>query len=925
MSKSTVFILLAIFFTSAVSAQQFGAFPPNTRWRQINTDTMRIIYTGEAKEHADRIASVLQNMAATNNPLGNKLSKINIVLHNRTTLANGYVGLAPFRSEFYLVPGSNIFNFGNLPWSDQLAVHEYRHVQQFNNFNRGLSRTVGLIFGEESRALANALAIPDWFFEGDAVYAETALTTQGRGRMPYFLSGYNSLWKEGKNYSWMKLRNGSVKHYVPNHYQLGYLLVNYGYMKYGEDFWRKVTQDAAGYKGLFYPFQKAVKRHSGVAFKTFRTEALKYYSHQVARRRDEQQPEKMVVNYLFPTSIGKDSLIYLKTGFKKLPAFYIRQGNEEKKISLRNISSEDWLSYSNGLIAYTSFNTKSRWSLVDFSDIILLDTRNGSQKRITTHKKYFTPSFSPDGSSLIATSVNDSLQMELHWMDLEGRVKKSIAADPLSIFVNPVFLDQQNVVVGLRHPDATITLQKINLENGRSESLLPRTKSSIGFSSVKDGVVYFVSSFSGNDDIYALRLKEKKLFQLTTGQTGHYFPSVNNDTLSWSLFTSNGFSVRQSALKDLTWQEVDLSKFSEQMSAYEVANVTRQVNILNVPEKTHPDAVYKKGTGLLNFHSWRPSYEEPELQISFYSDNILNTFSNEVFYRYNENETSHTAGFNTAYAGWFPLISAGAEHTFERHLLIQNQKITVKQSEARIGFSFPLNFTQKKFYRFLNAGTNFVVNRLSPTGASVGKVGSSTTTYLHHFISWSQQLPRARQHIFPHFGYAVFHAYRHELNGKGKQYFTNGQIYLPSFAASHSLVLGGSFQVVDTSNVVFSNRFVNARGYVDHYFYKMWRGSANYHFPLIYPDFGVANIVYLLRVRSNVFYDHAKVFFKDRINTRQFNSVGTEFFFDTKWWNQLPVSFGFRVSHLLDNDFGGVRKKGDNFFEVIVPVGLIPD
>ena len=45
---------------------------------------------------------------------------------------------------------------------------------------------MAVLFGENGRALANAAAIPDWFFEGDAVYNETLMSTQGRGRLPYF-------------------------------------------------------------------------------------------------------------------------------------------------------------------------------------------------------------------------------------------------------------------------------------------------------------------------------------------------------------------------------------------------------------------------------------------------------------------------------------------------------------------------------------------------------------------------------------------------------------------------------------------------------------------------------------------------------------------------------------------------------------------
>src|SRR5215203_2195938 len=144
---------LALLLHMAVfsSAQQFGGFPPSFSWKQINTDTARIIYTPGARAEAQRIATILHRMADTSNQLGNELGKINVVLHSHTTLANGYVALAPFRSEFYLVPGSNPFEFGNLSWADQLVVHEYRHVQQYNNFNRGLTKAFGVVLGQEGR------------------------------------------------------------------------------------------------------------------------------------------------------------------------------------------------------------------------------------------------------------------------------------------------------------------------------------------------------------------------------------------------------------------------------------------------------------------------------------------------------------------------------------------------------------------------------------------------------------------------------------------------------------------------------------------------------------------------------------------------------------------------------------------------------
>src|SRR4029079_1834555 len=111
----------------------------------------------------------------------------------------------------------------------------------------------------------------------------------------------NSLWLEGRDYSWQKLRNGSLKDYVPDHYQLGYLLANYGYLKYGPDFWEKVTQDASRFKGLFYPFQNAVKKYAGVDYKTFRKEAFDYYKQQELKYASRKKAEReTVTQYYFP-------------------------------------------------------------------------------------------------------------------------------------------------------------------------------------------------------------------------------------------------------------------------------------------------------------------------------------------------------------------------------------------------------------------------------------------------------------------------------------------------------------------------------------------------------------------------------------------------------------------------------------------------
>ena len=121
---------------------------------------------------------------------------------------------------------------------------------------------------------------------------------------------------------------------------------------------------------------------------------------------------------------------------------------------------------------------------------------------------------------------------------------------------------------------------------------------------------------------------------------------------------------------------------------------------------------------------------------------------------------------------------------------------------------------------------------------------------------------------------------------------------------------------------LFRDRFAYSRGYEGRYFSRMWKVSGNYHFPILYPDWGFANILYFTRIRGNAFYDFTKVYSRDKTITADQRSAGIEIYFDTKWWNQYPLTFGFRISHLFDPDqFDGFK---GNIFEIILPVSILP-
>src|SRR5687768_16603803 len=112
-------VIFCFFIFLNTRAQQFGGHPPSTEWKQINTDSARIIFPAGSDSMAQRIAAIVHQLASTKPAsLGDRLRKINIVLQNQTTIPNGYVGLGPFRSEFFLTPFPGNFEEGSISWAE---------------------------------------------------------------------------------------------------------------------------------------------------------------------------------------------------------------------------------------------------------------------------------------------------------------------------------------------------------------------------------------------------------------------------------------------------------------------------------------------------------------------------------------------------------------------------------------------------------------------------------------------------------------------------------------------------------------------------------------------------------------------------------------------------------------------------------------
>jgi hypothetical protein len=927
----------AVLFTADVRAQIFGGTPPSVKWKSVNTIPAEIIYPPGLETEARQVGFLVSALSrSTLSTIGNRQNKIDIVFHNLTIVPNGYVQLAPFRSEFQLTPSQNSFDLGSLPWNQMLAIHEYRHVQQFNNFCVGLSKAFYILFGQDGLAFANNVAVPNWFFEGDAVYQETLVSQQGRGRLPLFLAGYESLWLSKKNYSWMKLRNGSYRDYTPDHYPLGYMLVAYGREIYGKDFWSKTTGEAAAFKGLFYPLQKSIRRNANVSFETFRTRALDYFQDQLpenaynsAESLYGKSNRHFVADELFPQYTDSNRLIFVNSSYR-LPSDFVEleMGNPTlTHIRFRAVTIDDAFSYRNRQLVYAAYEPDLRWGWRDYSVLRVLDLNTKKDKRLTSKTKYFSPDISPDGRQIVAVNMSITGQSSLDILSSDsGKILSRVPNPEKFIYTYPKYFMDSQLVAAVRNNRGQMSLIQISLLSGNQRILVDWSMDPIGFVSTENRVIYFTRTFKGQDQGFCLR--DGQVFHLKADASGgNYQLSASNGKVTWNSLTSAGFRIAQANTKNAFDENPVLFNTldsSEKHKVYSLDHPPFQIPF-PIPDSSYEVKPYGANTHIFNFHSWRPYINDPDYTLSLLGQNVLNTFQSEIYIGYNSNEQYKKAGMDFSYGGLFPFLNIGAEYRIDRNAYFKGKKIYWNELLPYFGLSVPLNLSRGRWFTNLEGGANITYHQQYFQGVYKDSIANKSYFSLDPQLVFTHQLQAGRMQIYPSFAQTLLLQYNRAIsNISGNQFLASANLYFPGLTATHSLVFKAAVQQRDSSNQIrFTNSFPFSRGYSGENFYQMYGFGINYNLPLAYPDWGFAELVYFLRIRANAFYDYTAVPFYTTNGPgvqSQYRSAGIEIYFDTKWWNELALSFGIRYSRLLDPDYEG---RGPNQWELILPLNIL--
>ena len=928
--------LLAFLFgiNSVVCAQNFGGNPAWQKWQQLQNTSGKIIFAPGADSQARRILFINQLLNQTTlHTIGNKVLPWNIVLLHQSTLSNAYVRLAPVISEFYMTPSQNNFSIGSLRWDDNLVIHENRHMQQFANFNKGFTKVFSFLLGQQGQLLANGIAIPNYFFEGDAVWQETLVSQQGRGRMPYFFNGLKSLWLSNTHYSWMKLRSGSFKDYVPDHYELGYPLIAYGYQQYGNMFWRNVTTDAVKFKSGFYAFNKAIKKYSGKSYTQFKKDALQNFKHQTATvivDADSSQlitmPQKNnVVDYLYPQFVQDDTLIVSKQSYKAVSSFYLITNNTQIKVRVKDVVLDEYFSYKNGKIVYAAHVSNPRWYNQSYSDIRVVDIYTHKQTNITHHQKYFSPDINQAGTEVLTVTVLANGSNYLHRLQANtGKLLQQLPNTNNYFYTQPKYVNDTIAVAAVRNVQGQMALVLIHLHSGITTAITPFSFDVVGYPYVKNEVVYFTKMDAANhvDKIFAVQINTGQIYAISNNSNGVYHPTVNNKgDIVYSAFTNKGMLLKK--IHQVYFNAANVVKNVQK--AADLFTVKAPIDLANIQDSVIQTKPYKKSFKLFNFHSARPFATDPEFGYIFYSNNIVSTSSSTVKYTYNRNEQSSTIDMNHSYADFYSFLQAGAAYSFNRNIdTALGKGIQFNTAKLYVGASLPLQFIGGKTSKYFTAGLQFNIEQIPYIGITKNVFNNLAFKYTNSYISFSNISRQAKQHINPRWAQAISIQYRHAhtlINNKKLN--INSAFYFPGFSKNHSVVANFSYQGRDTLQDFFSNNFAFARGYQALNSRQMFKVGINYHFTLGYIEAGVGNIFFMQRLRAATFFDYN--YAKAKVNgvlTNIINkSTGVELYIDGKIWNALPASIGIRYSHLLDTDLRNPTATG--LWEIILPINLI--
>lgn len=894
---------------------------PSLKWYQINTPNFKIIYPKGFEEQAGRMANTMEHIRVPEaNTLGTLPNKISIVLQNQSSISNAFVSITPRRSELYTMPSQNYNFIGNNDWMNLIASHEYRHVVQFQHARRGFNKALYYLFGNNTLSVMSYVAVPPWFWEGDAVATETAFTPGGRGRIPNFDLVFKTNLMEGRTFNYNKQFLRSYKHNITDHYVLGYNMVSYLRKKTGNPaIWGDITARAWNAPFVPFTFSSALKKEAGMYVKDLYTEMAidlkKQWQEQIDTltltpfEQINPRMTKAYTDYLYPQQLEDGSVLAMKSGIGNIEELVVLADGKEKKVYTPGmINTSGMLSATNSRVVWNEYRYDPRWRVRTYSVIVGYDLGDKEKRIFSKNSRYASAAISPDGHKVAAIESTSDYKTRLVVFDYYSEEVIKEFSNPANDFISMPRWDQASQsIYALSTNEKGKAILKFDMTSGSVSAITGYTQENMGYPVPYNDYVLFNSPMSGIDNIYALHIPTGKRFQITVSKYGAYNPAVSKDgtTLYYNEQDRDGMDVVKAPFAPSAWKEV--SEFSQPGIFW--PQLVEQENhpdlFTDIPSHSYPIKKYSKTGHMFNPYGWGLYFNDDLTQadIGISSQDILSTTRINAGYTYDINERTGAWNAGISYQGFYPIIdvnvSRGTRSVNEGDIeyrkvtgtdttrVTENLTFDRKEKTVEAGLRIPLITTTSKFagnftmsnYVGLTAVSEFTNSidgggRLLPANFPQyffrDYADNGNLVYNHFSMSAYRLLKRSRRNINSKWGQLFFMDHYGTPYGgdfSGAQFSFQGRLYFPGIARHHSFWGYWAYQKSDIADVrlstregldnyTFRNQIPLPRGQSVSRFENFYSMSANYTLPLWYPDLNLGPLVNVQRVRANAFFDY---------------------------------------------------------------------
>ena len=698
--------------------------PPGIKWKQIRTDNFQIIYSEELEVEAQRMSNTLEHLiTGVSKSLNKKPRPITIILQNQGVISNGFIQLAPRRSEFYTTPPQDL-DFQD--WLNGMAIHELRHVVQFDKLTGGLKAP----FFEELALAIFGITLPPWFYEGDAVGIETALSHAGRGRLPNWEKIFRTNTLSTHPYSYSKNYFGSLKDWTPGYYLLGYFMTTKLKRDYGKDIMDSIMTRIRRNPVRPYNLSNSIKHLTGLNSRMLhdstvaelkglwqkQSEGLIPNNYTALNKRMDSLP----TDYLLPVSTPKGEIIALRQNLTQTPAIILIDSAGRERILLKiGFQTEYNFRYAAGKIVWDEFRFDKRYGKRSYNVINIYDLALNQARQISDKSRFFSPSLSADGKTIIAVKINTATFFSLIEMEAEnGRIIREYPVMEGFSLQNPSYNDQGDKIICVVMSKDGAALMEFSRIDGSNKIITSFQRQQITRPVYAGKNILFRAHYNGLNNIYCLT-PEMKVIPFTSAPYGATNPSYDKDrnSLLFNNYQVRGYDIVSIPFEKPTENQEYGFTFIDYASPLVIQEAN--ANILDsIPQTIYPSKLYREFNNLLNFHSLSPiaknsdTSNELSIGLKFKSNNQLNTLDLYGGYQFNSGlrKSEYLAGFS--YKRFFPILDitysnrANLIYTRQNNILIP---VSWRENiaEAMLSLPFTFNRLNKSYSKGFRSSSSF--------------------------------------------------------------------------------------------------------------------------------------------------------------------------------------------------------------------------